>query len=263
MASQAEVIRQCLPYMRRYARAVSGDQHSGDAAVRACLQHLLGVPAGGDEAMDRKFLYRALHDVWQDPGAAPSGQPDAVPVVVARLDSLSPRRRQALLLTLLEGFSASDAGYIMRVADEAELAALLQEAKRELKAQEATRILIIEDEPVIALDIASIVEQSGHQVVGIATTRTEAVALAASEQPGLVLADIQLADDSSGIDAVNEILTAHRMPIVFITAFPDRLLTGDKPEPAFLITKPFDAETLSITVSQALSTRAAVASRAA
>jgi CheY-like chemotaxis protein len=218
---------------------------------------------GEDEApLERRDLYRTLHDVWQSPPTPPAGDPDGS-IVVARLDALSPARRQALVLTLLEGFSAADAAYVLRIEDEAEFAALVEAAKRELRAQEATRILIIEDEPVIALDIANMVEQSGHKVVGIAATRTEAVALASVERPGLVLADIQLADDSSGIDAVNDILLSHSVPIIFVTAFPDRLLTGEKPEPVFLVRKPFDAETLSITISQALSTRPAVAARAA
>lgn len=261
MASRADLIRQHLPYMRRYARAISGSQAAGDAAVRNCLQYIL---AGRDAevSLDRRGLYRTLHDVWQSPPDPQAGATDES-IVVTRLDALSPARRQALVLTLLEGFSAGDAAYVMRIDDEAAFAALLDAAKRELRAQEATRILIIEDEPVIALDIASMVEHSGHKVVGIATTRSEAVALAAAERPGLVLADIQLADDSSGIDAVNDILASHAVPVIFITAFPDRLLTGEKREPVFLVRKPFDAETLSITISQALSTRSAASARAA
>ena len=70
--------------------------------------------------------------------------------------------------------------------------------------------------------------------------------------PGLVLADIQLADGSSGLDAVNEILTEIEVPVIFITAFPERLLTGEKPEPAFLITKPFRPEAVKAAISQAL-----------
>jgi CheY-like chemotaxis protein len=138
-------------------------------------------------------------------------------------------------------------------------AALLDEAKADLRSQRATRILIIEDEPIIALDIATTVERSGHTVVGFASTHKEAVALAREHQPELVLADIQLADDSSGLDAVREILDDADVPVIFITAFPERLLTGERPEPTFLITKPFDSDTLHISISQALA-MAAVAS---
>ena len=164
-----------------------------------------------------------------------------------------------LLLTALEGFPLDEAGQIMRVEPRA-AAALLDEAKADLRSQRATRILIIEDEPIIALDIATTVERSGHTVVGFATTHKEAVALAREHQPELVLADIQLADDSSGLDAVREILDDADVPVIFITAFPERLLTGERPEPTFLITKPFDSDTLHISISQALA-MAAVAAR--
>jgi CheY-like chemotaxis protein len=68
----------------------------------------------------------------------------------------------------------------------------------------------------------------------------------------MVLADIQLADGSSGIDAVNDILTTFKLPVIFITAYPERLLTGERPEPTFLITKPFQPEIVKAVISQAL-----------
>ncbi len=79
----------------------------------------------------------------------------------------------------------------------------------------------------------------GHAITGVARSRDAAVALAGAERPDLILADIHLADKSSGIDAVNDILGAGgTIPVIFITAFPERLLTGERPEPAFLISKP-------------------------
>ena len=75
---------------------------------------------------------------------------------------------------------------------------------------------------------------------------------ALADRPGLVLADIQLADDSSGIDAVKDILAEFSVPVIFITAFPERLLTGERPEPTFLITKPFQRSTVKAAISQAL-----------
>jgi CheY-like chemotaxis protein len=113
--------------------------------------------------------------------------------------------------------------------------------------------MIIEDEAIIAMDIESIIRGMGHSVTGIARTRDGAVALAKRERPDLILADIQLADNSSGIDAVNQILRdLPDMPVIFVTAFPERLLTGERPEPAFLITKPFSEEQIRSAVSQAM-----------
>ena len=76
--------------------------------------------------------------------------------------------------------------------------------------------------------------------------------MARQSPPGLVLADIQLADDSSGIDAVRDILAEFSVPVIFITAFPERLLTGERPEPTFLITKPFQRSTVKAAIAQAL-----------
>jgi CheY-like chemotaxis protein len=117
--------------------------------------------------------------------------------------------------------------------------------------QVASKVAIIEDEPLIAMDLENLVESLGHQVVGLARTKAEAVALARSARPGL-LADIRLADGASGLDAVNEILETFGVPVIFITAYPETLLTGQRPEPAFLISKPFRAEMVKAIVSQAL-----------
>ena len=79
------------------------------------------------------------------------------------------------------------------------------------------------------MDIQAVVERLGHRVVGVARTRAQALREAQRTRPGLILADIQLADGSSGLDAVNDILGSFEVPVVFITAYPERLLTGDKP----------------------------------
>jgi CheY-like chemotaxis protein len=116
----------------------------------------------------------------------------------------------------------------------------------------ATDVLIIEDEAFIALNLQGLVEALGHQVLGVARTHKEAVALAKVKRPGAILADIQLADGSSGLDAVNEMLNSFQVPVIFITAYPERLLTGERPEPAFLIPKPFQPAMVSAMLSQAL-----------
>jgi CheY-like chemotaxis protein len=167
------------------------------------------------------------------------------------LQAISPLPRQAFLLVVVEGFPLDKAAYILGVG-ETELDELLEQAHRDIAAQVATKVLIIEDEPLIAMDIQAMVEDLGHSVTGIARTHDEAVKMVAEERPGIVLADIQLADGSSGLDAVNEILQQLTLPVIFITAFPERLLTGERPEPAFLVTKPFEPAAVSALISQAL-----------
>jgi CheY-like chemotaxis protein len=265
MNDLSQAIARQLPYLRRYARALSGSQEQGDGYVGLALERLLQeeLRPDVDTSELRLMLFRALHEVWRDAPAV-----DHVPeraladgsIVASRIVQLAPHRREALVLTTLEGFSLEQTASILGL-EPAAVADLLVQARADLRAQEATRILIIEDEPVIALDIASTVCQDGHTVIGIATTHAEAVALAARERPGLVLADIRLADDSSGLEAVNEILRQYAAPVIFITAFPERLLTGKRPEPTFLITKPFDSDTLRVSISQALATSKRVVSQ--
>ena len=151
----------------------------------------------------------------------------------------------------MEGFSESEAATIL-AASESQVADLVTEARNEIDAVLKTGVFIIEDEPIISADLQNIVRSLGHEVVGTARTRTEALDRAPSASPGLILADIQLADNSSGIDAVHDIMKVHTCPVIFITAFPERLLTGERPEPTYLITKPFLSEAVKAAIGQAL-----------
>jgi len=241
-----------LPYMRRYARALTGEQAAGDAYVRAALEAL----AAGERTLSpnltpRVALYHVFHTIWDATGARLETVDLEPHDASRRLMRIAPRSRQAFLLTALEGFNTSEAGQILG-ATSTEIEVLIAEAQAEIDAELATQVLIIEDEPVIAADIEALVRELGHQVLDVAATRAEAVEAVARATPGLVLADIQLADGSSGIDAVKDILGRFDVPVIFITAFPERLLTGERPEPTFLITKPFQPETVKAAIGQAL-----------
>ncbi|AXE64530.1 Phyllosphere-induced regulator PhyR [Hyphomonas sp. CACIAM 19H1] len=242
-----------LPFLRRYARALTGSQESGDAYIRACLEALSEDPGMMEEASSpRVTLYRFFHAIWSTTGArletvgkAGGSTPEA------RLRKLAPIQRQAFLLTTLEGFSRPEACEILNKSSD-ELDQLIDAAHQEIEQQLSTSVLIIEDEPIIAADLANLVEDLGHTFAGNAATRKQAVDLARRVKPGLILCDVQLADNSSGIDAVQDILTDFDLPVIFITAFPERLLTGERPEPTYLITKPFQDDTVKAAISQAL-----------
>ncbi len=252
----SHAIAEHLPYLRRYARALCGTQKSGDAYVRACLEAIVADTSVLDPtASPRVGLYRLFHTLWAttnlEARALASAGGDTGASVERRLGQLTPAHRQALLLTAMEGFNVSDTARILGVAED-QVKGMVGQAVREISDQPSTKVLIIEDEPIISLDLQSIVREMGHTVAAIATTRDEAVRAARKTEPGLVLADIKLADGSSGIDAVRQILSEVQVPIVFITAYPERLLTGERPEPTFLVTKPFVPETVRVAVSQAL-----------
>ena len=248
-----------LPYLRRYARALTGSQTHGDAFVRATLEAIVTAPDDFPANVDPRLgLYKTFHAIWSSanldvPSEADDEDEgtDMERIAQDRLGAMTPLSRQALLLTAMEGFTYDDTAYLID-ASANDVGNLVDEALAEIERQTVTRVLVIEDEPIIAMDIEQIVRDLGHDVTGVAVTRDEAVALAEEARPGLVLADIQLADDSSGIDAVKEILSRFSVPVIFITAFPERLLTGERPEPTFLITKPFERATVKAAIAQAL-----------
>jgi len=244
----AAMIAPQLPYLRRYARALSGSQGGGDACVAAMLEALVENPDLFDRDGDsRVATYRAFTRIWN---ALPAGA-GAPPPDERRLDRLTPLPRQAFLLTTVEGFAPDQAALVLECAPAA-FSTLVETAGREIGAQVAADVLIVEDEPLIALDLEYIVTGLGHRLAGIARTRREAVDKAHALRPGLVLADVHLADGSSGVEAVNDILKSFDIPVAFVTAHPELLLTGARPEPAFLIAKPFNPDLVRAMISQAL-----------
>jgi CheY-like chemotaxis protein len=252
--SMTQTLAPHLPYLRRYARALTGSQSSGDAYVRAALTALLtGDQTFADSVSPRVGLYRLFHAIWESASAPlEAGSADAESQTPeARLRALDAPKRAALLLTAVEGFSMDEAAFILDETP-AEIEAAVLAAQQSIDGQLASRVLIIEDEPIIALDLENLVTELGHRVVATAATRDEAVAKALAERPGLVLADINLGEGGSGIDAVTEILNSFDIPVIFITAYPEKLLTGERPEPTYLIAKPFLPETVQATVGQAL-----------
>jgi CheY-like chemotaxis protein len=254
---RAKIIAGYLPSLRRYSRAITGSQQAGDAAVLAALQILVASKSAAVE--DRQIrieLHKALLQIINGPAGerlqmiSPFSSPDRQ--ADTALSAMSSLPRQSFLLTAMEGFSVQDAAEIMETSI-AELNGYLSLAQQEIATQVATDVLIIEDEVFIAKDLERIVQGLGHRVLYQARTRKEAVRAAkGSKQPGLVLADIHLADGSSGIDAANDILDCYQVPLVFITAYPERLLTGLRPEPTFLISKPFTVHQVRGVISQVL-----------
>jgi DNA-directed RNA polymerase specialized sigma24 family protein len=261
--SKAHAVAQHLPYLRRYARALTGSQASGDAYVAATLEALVKDPDLLESSYPpRVTLFRLFSTIWNSLSVNETSANEASvnETIDSSISLVAPERhlsritakpRQAFLLISVEGFPEEHAARILDV-DVPALRRLLDESSRQLAAQIATDVLIIEDEALIALDLEALMENLGHRVVGVARTRSEAAVIARSRRPGLILADIQLADGSSGLDAVNDLLNMFEVPVIFITAYPERFLTGERPEPAFLVSKPYQPATVSALVSQAL-----------
>jgi CheY-like chemotaxis protein len=258
IVSVAEALPAHLPYLRRFARALTGSQTVGDRYALAALEAAVADPVRMHDVPDAGvWLYRLLLKIWAAAGTRSSGatsdRGDGSTVEAANrnLEAMTPLPRAAFLLHWVEAFSIERIAAVLE-CPEFRVHALIEQAGHEIAEQITTDVLIIEDEPIISMDLEALVKDLGHRVTHVARTRTEAVQAVSEHFPGLVLADIHLADQSSGLDAVNEILGGRDVPVVFITAYPERLLTGVRPEPTFLITKPFRSETVKAAISQVL-----------
>ena len=240
----SDLIESELPYLRRYARAVVGSQEVGDQLVSSMIEtRLLPQVAVGNTDFDRTWLYKSLDAVLAEPVEA--SRADDILVKMGAVE------RRALLLASVEAFAVEDIAVILDMTVP-EVERALGDAEASLMKALATRVLIIEDEAMIAAHLSEIVASLGHTPVAFATTHADAVAKARQETFGLILADIRLADGSSGVDAVQDIRKTWNGPVIFITAYPESLLTGEGQEPVFLIPKPFRAELVKAVISQAL-----------
>lgn len=226
----ADNLERELPFLRRYARAVTGSSSEGDALVEQAITSALG---NGHDGLDRVELFARVETEIQK-NAAATGE-----------------ARRALLLTAMEGFSHADAAAIMN-RETAAIAGLLAEAEQGLTGALATTVFIMEDEPLVAAHIGQIARELGHTVVGQAVTHDDAITKCRLLQPALLLADVQLADGSSGAEAAEDISKFLDIAVVFITAFPHTLLSGERGEPVYLIPKPFRPDMVKAVISQAL-----------
>lgn len=254
MSDFANRIAREIPYLRRYARALTGDQQAGDDLAMQTLEAILADRSLLDNnLMLRTALYRAFHKIWMghDMHLAPS-QGGSLGKAMEHLAKLAPNTREALILSTIEQMSTRDIALVIDVTED-EVRGLLKLARNDLHNNSIGSVLIIEDETLIAQDLTSLVTGLGHTVTGVARTKGEALEQGLNQKPELILADIQLADDTSGIDAVIEILAQiGDVPVIYVTAYPERLLTGKRLEPAFLIPKPYQESHVQSAVSQAM-----------
>lgn len=250
----AQQIPGVLPALRRYARAVSGSRATGDRWIAACLERLLRDAAAIRPGDDVKFeMFRLLHQCMDIAGGARATAEDLPRDRLEReILALAPTDRQILLLVTLEGFSLERAAKLTGLrAGEAE--ARLAAARRRVGATLQARVLIIEDEPIVAMDLVTVVRNAGHISTGVASTNRRALELARDRAPDLILADVRLRSGDSGIAAIREILRAGALPVIFVTGYPERVLTREGIEPSLLVPKPFDPEVLGRAINQAVS----------
>lgn len=116
-----------------------------------------------------------------------------------------------------------------------------------------TRILIVEDEAIVAESIASKLRRFGYEVLDPIPSGEEAVAISEKERPDVVLMDIHLAGKMDGIDAADTILGQYHIPVIFLTAYADEqtIARAKKAGPFGYIVKPFRERDLYVTIEMA------------
>jgi two-component system, response regulator PdtaR len=108
------------------------------------------------------------------------------------------------------------------------------------------RILIVEDEPITAMDESSLVASDGYEVVGIARSGEAAIQMALKFRPDLILMDLMLDDAISGNVAADEICAKYDVPIIYVTAFGNKEQSKDAtpPDGVGYIVKPYSEKEL-------------------
>lgn len=243
-----------LPMLRRFATALCGQTQTGDAFIYSIIEELVANPGLMDKRELRLDLYRSLvrrHATAESDNVIRlhSRTDRAAENSERVLSSLPDEQRQAVLLYALEDFSPAEVAEILGRSP-AYVSELLGQAKARIARSLRTRVLLIEDDPLVALLLEDMIGEMGHEVMGVAATRDEAVHTARAGEPGLIITDIVLADRSSGLDAVADICGSGKsIPTVVLTGYPDRLRKGSR---KFLVPKPFEYGSLETAVNSAL-----------
>jgi len=117
-----------------------------------------------------------------------------------------------------------------------------------------TKILIVEDEVIVALDIKNALTQLGHEVITMVTNHDDALLSIKNNRPDIIIMDIHLNNSQDGIQTAEEIQKTHTIPILYLTAFADdeTIRRAVKTNPIGYLTKPFKREELKSTIQLGL-----------
>lgn len=253
--TRSEGIARHLPELRRYGFVTTGSIEAGDHYVAACLEAATAAPDLIDRDDCRLALLRLFHDVngyppvsvQLDDGAS-GGSTRRMLLQLAALDR---EERAAVVLGRVFALQTSEIGEVLGLSDSAARAAL-EHGRRRLAKLALGHVLIIEDDYLIAQEIARLIEDMGQRVCGPAATFDEAMACARACMPTLVLADIQLRDGrTAGLLAADALTREHDIPLIVITGYPERLALASV-RPAQVLTKPFQYAALRTAINSSL-----------
>ena len=109
------------------------------------------------------------------------------------------------------------------------------------------RILIVEDQAILAMELEHVLTDAGHVVVGCAMDQVEALSLAEHSPPDVALVDVNLRDGPTGPDVARALVAAHQSVVVFLTANPEQIPEGFAGALG-AVSKPFDEQTIRAVV---------------
>lgn len=248
MRVYARQLNEHLPYLRRYARALTGSIHDGDDLVMRCVEAAMLAPTRfGVPDRSRAALYALLHLLFDTNG---EGRPSSSPHPIERaLATLPEPERRLYLLTTLERLTMAEAARVMVMPPEKAIEAV-RRARDALRERMTARVLVVEDNPVIALDLQTVVADMGHEVCGTAAGEKQALALAEETKPTLALMDIRLAAGDDGIAVARQMRERLGLKVIFVTAFASELERQRLEHLGTVVQKPFSAQDIRDAISR-------------
>lgn len=253
MDAYSQALLKQVPFLRRYARALTGSPEAGDELVGQALPVALDDPEAfglGAAGAGRGPLYALLNRLQDAAGPRPQPVAGGHPMEGA-LAALPETERRLFLLVSLEELSFQEAAAVLDVPPE-EAHALMADAQEALREALIASIMIVEDDAIIAFDLAETVRGMGHTVCGTAATMESALATARDCRPTLALMDLRLAHGDSGITTAQRLRQSSELPIIFVTAFGDELTRRGLEHLGPVIRKPFTREQIERAITQAV-----------
>ncbi len=194
-------------------------------------------------------LYALLNLLFDEGG---EGCPAPSPHPIERALGLLPEElRRVYLLVALEDLPLLDVAQIMHITP-TEAMQRLGAARDGVRNTLTQRVLVVEDNPALALEIGSLVIDMGHVLCGTATNEREALELAEAEKPTLALLDVRLADGGNGVEVARALRQQKALRTILVTAFDDDLEALDARHLGQVVRKPFTPEAVKAAISRAV-----------
>lgn len=252
---ESVALARLIPRIRRYAYALTGSKSVGDDYVAACLAKYVASPRPDGNRARARELFRCFHSIWDDFGVQGSYH-ESGPEVEQILGQLPAGIRAAFLLRTMEGFDSYETATILET-DEFFLRRSYNVALRAYhRVDRDRRVLVIEDDHIVARHIGSLIDEIGLTQIGPARSSQEAVDMANEMRPSAMVVDINLEDGLTGLNAIGDIRSRLDIPAIFVTALPEQakqvMKRGD-----FLVPKPFKNSTVRSAIKRSVMAAAA------